>query len=64
MLFGYLILVYLVQKMQVVLIIKKYLISTLALYYRYESLELEGNNDEDDGPSRLEVLPRLSQPMP
>ena len=37
--------------------------SQVPLYNRYEALEVEPNNDEDDGPSRLEVLLRLSWPM-
>lgn len=31
---------------------------------RYEALEVEPNDTEDDGSSGLEVLLRLSQPMP
>ena len=61
MLFDYLILVYLVQKIEVVLIVKQYLISTLPLYNNYEVLEVEVNYDEDDGPPGLEMSPRLSE---
>lgn len=38
--------------------------SHVPLYYRYEAPQMEPNNDEDDGPWRLEVLLRLSQPTP
>lgn len=38
--------------------------SQVPLYNRYEVLEVEPNNDEGDGPSSLEVLPRLSWPVP
>lgn len=36
--------------------------SQVSLYNRYEGLQVEPNNDEDDGPSML-VLSRLSWPM-
>jgi len=39
-------------------------LSQVPLCNRYEALRVELNNDEDNGPSRLEVLPRLSQPTP
>lgn len=34
------------------------------LYNSYEGPEVEPNNDEDNGPSRLEVSPRLCWPRP
>lgn len=35
-----------------------------ALRNRYEAMQVESNNDEDGGSSRLEVSPRLGQPTP
>ena len=38
--------------------------SQMLLYNRYEGLEVEPNNDQDHNPSRLEMLPRISRPVP
>jgi len=36
--------------------------SQVPLHSRYKAVQVEPNNDEDDGSSRLEVSPRLNQP--
>ncbi|KAK4818826.1 LOW QUALITY PROTEIN: hypothetical protein QYF61_019863 [Mycteria americana] len=38
--------------------------SQVPLHNRYEALQVEPNNNEDDGSSSLEVLPRLSRTTP
>ena len=38
--------------------------SQVPLHNRYEALQVEPNNNKDDGSSSLEVLPRLSRPKP
>lgn len=37
--------------------------SQVPLHNRYNGLQVEPNNDKNDGSSRLEASPRLSRPM-